>query len=534
MLCVFIATPGEEILGYNLAKNLGYDVEVYSSTQDTSELTDKKYEQSKSYLNGKAPEIYDSQTHRPHVRSLRASWIKLLSDPRYKNREDVIFCESDCIPLIPEIQLRNLLNAFFSSNYDADVIRPFEIFKLMENDYNGLDDIIDDIDEIKIVKKHKQYKNADDPALWGTHALIIPCNKREKIINIFKDYRLPTDIALQCSNAAGEINLYITNKSLFVQKKQIKKDKKLKVGVLLSSYKRLVDLQRQILCMVNQDYEDLHVFVAAKGITDAVMTSVLLPSVQPYIDKGRLTVRSFTNKSQLNNLLDTVRDLYLDDYDFFTKIDDDDFYSSDYISTIVELHKMLPYHISSNLRIGGLVSIQNGYHTISNDLLFNWYGNALFFTKQVLDTLFLYEQSKEKAILELGPHTYNYLQYTNFNTQEDKLIEFIMSQFGAITRDSYILSAGKENSMYIRRGDHASITQGGNYSSGIYTDENVNQICHPAWSSIIKINRKHVINLVNNDTAKVLSQSDKHITLQWPRYNTIETFYKNRKGIYTL
>ena len=195
---------------------------------------------------------------------------------------------------------------------------------------------------------------------------------------------------------------------------------------------------------------------------------------------------------------------------------------------------MLPYHISSNLRTGGLVTVQAGYHTISNDLLFNWYGNALFFTKKVLDTLFLYEQSKEKVILELGPSTYDYLQYTNFNTQEDKLIEFIMSYFGVITRDSYILSSGKENSMYIRRGDHASVTQGGGYSIGLYTEESVNQIQHPQWSSIVKINKKNATNLVNNDSAKVISQSDNHITLQWPKHNTIETFYKNKKGIYTL
>ena len=39
-----------------------------------------------------------------------------------------------------------------------------------------------------------------------------------------------------------------------------------RIAACLASYRRLTDLQRQIWCMMDQSYENFHVFAAVKGI----------------------------------------------------------------------------------------------------------------------------------------------------------------------------------------------------------------------------------------------------------------------------
>ncbi len=45
--------------------------------------------------------------------------------------------------------------------------------------------------------------------VWGTHAMVIPSCKRKKVIQVFADYRLPTDVALEAANSSGELNIRV-------------------------------------------------------------------------------------------------------------------------------------------------------------------------------------------------------------------------------------------------------------------------------------------------------------------------------------
>lgn len=115
-------------------------------------------------------------------------------------------------------------------------------------------------------------------------------------------------------------------------------------ALLMASYRRPEDLQRQILAMMDQDYppELYHVFVAAKGISEFHFRAFLLPLVQHFIDAGRLTLRRCPNRGQLSNLLDTVRGCDTSGFDLFCKIDDDDIYSRLYLRTVNAFFDTLP------------------------------------------------------------------------------------------------------------------------------------------------------------------------------------------------
>lgn len=168
--------------------------------------------------------------------------------------------------------------------------------------------------------------------VWGTHAMVIPSCKRKKVIQVFADYRLPTDVALEAANSSGELNIRVAQVTIcFTSMKRTKKRSGLAaIAACLASYRRLTDLQRQIWCMMDQSYENFHVFAAVKGIPETTYRKTVLPLFEHFIQEGRLTMRLFPNKNQLSNFLDTVRDLDISNYDLFAKIDDDDLYGRDY------------------------------------------------------------------------------------------------------------------------------------------------------------------------------------------------------------
>lgn len=123
----------------------------------------------------------------------------------------------------------------------------------------------------------------------------------------------------------------------------------MKVAVCITSYGRVYELGRQIYAMMDQSYKNLHVFVAAKGYTEAFFKEVILPPFQHFIDEGRLTLRLFPNSNMLSNFVDTIRELNVDEYELFLKVDDDDLYHRDYVKTVVELLDSAPPGTSSGM-----------------------------------------------------------------------------------------------------------------------------------------------------------------------------------------
>lgn len=104
-------------------------------------------------------------------------------------------------------------------------------------------------------------------------------------------------------------------------------------ALCLTSYKRIDLLQLQIYRMLHQSYQKFHLFVAVKGCSEYTFNHYLVPHFQSFIDDGKLTLRYFPNKNQFSNFMDCIRNLDISGFDFFCKIDDDDFYTHDYLET---------------------------------------------------------------------------------------------------------------------------------------------------------------------------------------------------------
>lgn len=534
MKCVFLTNHGELLEGAWHAMQLGYEVEIYPTTQDTSALKDSCYEESKAYI-GRAPE----SAERAHVRSLRASFIRLLRDQRYSGQENIIFCESDAVPLIPAADMLRLVEQACAERPSADVLRPFHTCAWKETAGNR------DTPSSGVTFSRMKSMPDRDPCnevYWGTHALIIPSRSREKVARAFSEYRLPTDVTLCLMNGREQLEVYTASANLFVQLLRTHEPRSFRIAGLLSSYKRLKELQRQIGCMMDQNYADFHLFVAIKGISEFDFRRILEPQFQHFVDSGRLTMRLFPNRNQLSNLLDTVRDLDVSSYDLFAKIDDDDIYAHDYISQLNEFHSMLPGGVGSYFSgNGGYYRPERGFPVVSTGH-FGFYGPTLVIPKRVLDLLFSYEQEPSSILDHFPIEDHGYL-CSSFSFREDALVDFINRRMGACNRAVYTNVQGKELSMIICQ-DTPSVLRGSYLNqdlmrqiSGTKLDMNANEsllyLVHPDWCGYLKILGTRACRLGMKEEGKVLHFNKEQLLIKWDHWGE-ELFVKNGMGCYIL
>ena len=534
MKCVFLTSHGEIVEGAWRAMQLGYEVEIYPTTPDTSSLKDTYYEESRAYL-GRTPE----SAERAHVRSLRASFIRLLRDHRYSSQENIIFCESDAVPLIPAADMLKLVEQACAEHPTVDVLRPFHTCVWEERPRNG------DASSPDITFTRMELMPERDPchaAFWGTHALVIPSRSREKVARAFSEYRLPTDVTLCLMNGREELEVYTASANLFVQLLRIREPHPFRIAGMLSSYKRLKELQRQIGCMMDQTYDDFHLFVAIKGISEFDFHRILEPQFQHFVDMGRLTMRLFPNRNQLSNLLDTVRDLDVSAYDLFAKIDDDDIYAHDYISQLNEFHGMLPGELGSCFSgRGGYYRPERGFPTVSTGH-FGFYGPTLVIPKRVLDLLFSYEEDPSSIMEHFDVEDHGYL-CSSFSFREDALIDFINRRMGACNRAVYANVQGKELSLIIcqdtpsvLRGSYVSqdlIRQINGTKPDIHANESLLYLVHPDWCGYLKILGTRACRLGMKEEGNVLHFDEGKLIIKWDNWGE-ESFELQSDGSFQL
>lgn len=100
--------------------SLGYESVVYPSTQDTGSLRDTRYEEF-AFFPGPVPDWTDM----PKVRSLRASFARILLDPAFEDDDFIIFGESYSTPAVEASVLRQAVEEEFLRHPEADILRPF-------------------------------------------------------------------------------------------------------------------------------------------------------------------------------------------------------------------------------------------------------------------------------------------------------------------------------------------------------------------------------------------------------------------------
>ena len=113
-------------------------------------------------------------------------------------------------------------------------------------------------------------------------------------------------------------------------------NQQLRFLLLVSSYKRPIYLINQLHSFLNQTYkqENFDFAVSVKGIDEATFSNILKPNFQHLINKKMLFLQQHENKDQFTNLLNTYKDIDITSYDYLCKIDDDDWYHKNYLSTL--------------------------------------------------------------------------------------------------------------------------------------------------------------------------------------------------------
>lgn len=526
MRCVLITTRGERIKGAEELHRLGYHLEIYPSTRDEETLLDTRVEEFIPFIH-RHPETTEG---RSHVRSLRASFIRMLEDSRYDNEDLIIFGESDAFPQVDAKSVEEALRKEVVNHPETDIFRLFHDTVWIPTGAPPEDTPLEFDDFIT------GETDANSPYVWGTHALVIPCSKRKKISKIFRTYRLPTDIALEAANSNGEISIRTARYNLFYQHPRSESDKNKKIAVCLSSYKRLTDLQRQIWCMMDQSYSDIHVFAAIKGMPESTYKRLIEPLFSHFVREGRLTMRLFPNKNQLSNFVDTIRDIDISDYDLFAKVDDDDVYGRDYFKIINDVHQMLPDDFSSYYCGKGEFIHQKNGISILHDGEYSSFGPTLVCSRSALQKIIDCERNPNR-IGEIS----SWAKHSGYGYTEDNLMHILMEETGAINREPYVrhelrdlhISIQCSNSSVTRGGfiDDHFFSQNHYIAHGSEHEECFLELKHNEWNDIIRIVGNKAKRTDNGDQATIISRSDSSIILEWERWG-IEKFIKKEDAAF--
>lgn len=315
----------------------------------------------------------------------------------------------------------------------------------------------------------------------------------------------------------------------------------LRMAACLSSYKRVEDFIRQVLCLMNQSYPHVHVFAALKGVSRSVAEELVFPILQPFLDAGRLTLRLFPNKDQFSNFLDTVQGFDLSRYDLFAKIDDDDFYDRDYFQHVHDFHATLPAGYSSHHRAGGYVLKKaDGFPSLRRTSILCT-GAAQVMSRQVMMELVALNDSPDrmrKVLQEFRQQT----GLGEIGFMEDQLFQFLMVKHGCGNIARYLEKQNIRRHIVIQS-SNPSVMRGGSLSQGFKqcnrpapsppsSHEYVLDMIHPSWRSGLLIFNGKARRLDCEDAnARVVLLSHEKVVLEWDDGKR-ESFVRVSEGVY--
>lgn len=122
--------------------------------------------------------------------------------------------------------------------------------------------------------------------------------------------------------------------TMFVKPISDIQQKKYKYLMCVSSFKRPIFLSGQLWRLMNQSYQNFDISVSVKGVDKHWADKTFMKEWMPLMKQKLILLRFDKNRGQMSNFLDTVRDVDLNKYDYFCKIDDDDWYAPGYLENI--------------------------------------------------------------------------------------------------------------------------------------------------------------------------------------------------------
>ena len=193
----------------------------------------------------------------------------------------------------------------------------------------------------------------------------------------------------------------------------------------VSSFKRPIFLSGQVFRLMNQTYQNFDISISVKGVDEHWGKLTLEQEWKQFKKDKRLTVRYDANRGQLHNLLDTVRDIDLNQYDYFCKIDDDDWYAPTYLETVNnELNKQSGIDISHSRN--AYIVTENIDTTVFSTNYSGLSGPTMCFSRKVIDIALKIEKDPSLLHTYLPDEPYPEL----FIAREDRLLHHLARNIG--------------------------------------------------------------------------------------------------------
>lgn len=433
MLCVLIVTPGRDT-SFVVARlnELGYEVELYRAAPEEEMsylLSDTNKREASSFIGS------DSYTW-GYPAKLRASFVKLLLDERYMDRNDVIFCEVDALPVCRADELERKLKEI---EYPYDICKLHRTLEMWGTGYKyslpsrvpvtsasigwSSNDIrtnrdyyyyptcdlhsckFEPLDNLFVENNYKVHGH-------GCHAFYATREGRKKLARLFSETDCPVDGTIWWAAHKQLLNVVVPSFNLFIQSDQshYPEDR----HFLLGLYTELdfMNVQRQLYNIIDQQYRNFTLLVCAPSLLPGEVDKWLRPGFGDYIDNRQLIIIHNGNRHFLFNSPELVKD-----YELLIPLEsstaDNDFhiYNNRFLSRINELHK----HVQTNV----------GSWSDSD--------SALVMTKLVYEYVRKYYRSRETML--------HYLDLPDIDNKSDEAIMYLftralLKQKGGVCRDN--------------------------------------------------------------------------------------------------
>lgn len=297
-------------------------------------------------------------------------------------------------------------------------------------------------------------------------------------------------------------------------------DKKIEnIGIVIPAYKRPIETRQAIFSALHQSYK-CKVFVSVKGYSEDSYKRFFLEEFAKEIEAGDLVLSFSTNKGQISNTLDCIRDADISDIDYFVKMDNDDVYLKQYVANVVDF---LQYEAESEFYpdVVGTFSCNMVYRNARGDFFAPkregyLLGPTICFSKKVVDILFKVEQGDYSDLEEIG------LDITQFNNiSDDRFVFELGKKLGGA------VDYGKTDYLYIneitpscwRGSDYISAANKSATLEGSFglEEEQVLHVFHPGWSGYLIIQGERFTR-ENGDPGDVLEFDSEGIWVKWDKW----------------
>lgn len=340
--CALLLTRGEILEAEADIGCLGYAVEGYPSTQDTSCLRDSVPCGQLDYFMSRWRDL-----NTPYVRSLRSSFARMLTDLRWDGDDFIIFGESDATPVTEAAALRQALERELAEHPETDV------FRLFHHKTVAAEEKPTAPEQFLFSPYLTASRTKGSLYVWGTHAIVVPAASRRKVAKLFLDNMLPIDNALEMAASRGELNVRVAGYNHFYQRPRTRPHdrtvsyawRRRRIAVCLC-VRNLPHLDRLAAWFLAEPYAESHLLVAVKGITEPVFRKFAEGRWHSAIEDGRLTVRLFPEKNPGSDLLDACRDTGADDYHLYLMLRETDAPAPGFLETLNAFHAVIPQDYS--------------------------------------------------------------------------------------------------------------------------------------------------------------------------------------------